>query len=83
MAKYFVQLNKPILIITKNNYSASEAKLHFSGLNYDQRQLISFMVCAKAEILLEKLLEIDVTTKASDADIPKVIIVESLVRLSK
>lgn len=61
----------------------AEASKHFRDLNYNERQLVTFQTCATAESLLEKLLEIDVqyqqTTTGTNV-IPKVIIVESLVR---
>lgn len=76
--KFFVtKYERPVLVITQSQISGSEAKQYYSDFSIKQRQLVSFLVCAKTEILLEKLLQIDVTTTTQN--VPKAIIVESLV----
>lgn len=65
-----------IVIVTKFEYSAPEVTRLFGCLSEAERKLISIRYCKSYQTVLDKLLEID-----GEIIIPKVVILESLVRL--
>jgi hypothetical protein len=76
MASFFTkQYNQRIVIITRNKLTNDDAQLLFGGLSETERLCITFMYCKNYQVVLDKLLEMDLQSR-----VPKVLIIESLVR---
>lgn len=69
------QYDQKIVIITKEGLQ-KDSGLLCNLLDESQRRLITFIFCKNYQAVLDRLLEID-----SSSNIPKVLIIESLVRI--